>query len=153
MSLVHWDPFADMHQLREQVNRLFEQSLTRSGNEPASMRTWAPSVDIVETENELVVHAELPGIKPEDIQIQVEGDTLTLRGERKFEKEEKGKQYVRVERAYGSFQRSFTLNVPVKQDKVSANYRDGVLEINIPKAEEVKPKQIKVNIAREIEAK
>ena len=146
MSMVRWDPFADMAQLREQVNRLFEQSITRTGHEPASLRTWAPVVDIAETDDALLMHVELPGVNPAEINIQVEGDTLTLRGERKFHQEEKGKQYVRIERAYGAFQRSFTLNVPIKQDQVHAAYRDGVLEITLPKAEEVKPKLIKVNI-------
>ncbi len=114
MSLVRWDPFADMAQLRDQVDRLFAQSLTRTGQEPASARTWAPNVDIVENEQALVLHAELPGMNPDDIAIQIEGDTLTIKGERKFAHEEKRKQYVRIERAYGAFQRSFTLGIPVK---------------------------------------
>jgi len=150
MSMVRWDPFADMTQLREQVNRLFEQSLTRTGREPAAMRTWAPSVDIVETENELVIHAELAGMKPEDIDIQLEGDTLTIKGERKFAREEKSKQYVRVERAYGVFQRSFTLGVPVKQQEIKAAYHDGILEVTLPKAEEVKPKQIQIQVEQTV---
>lgn len=146
MSIVRWDPFADMAQLREQVNRLFEQSLTRAGREPVSTRTWAPMVDIEETADALVLHAELPGIKPEDIAIQIEGDTLTLRGERKFEQESADRQYIRVERSYGAFQRTFTLGVPIKQDEVKASYRDGVLEVVLPKSEEVKPKQIKIEV-------
>ena len=151
MSIVRWDPFADISQLREQVNRLFEQSLTTSGHEPASMRTWAPTVDIEETKDALIIHAELPGIKPEEISIQVEGDTLTLRGERQIQREEKDKQFVRVERAYGAFQRSFTLGIPIKTDEVNACYNNGVLDITLPKAEEVKPKSIQVKI--EVEKK
>lgn len=149
MSLVRWDPFADVSQLRDQVNRLFEQSLTRTGREPASAQVWAPTVDVLETANDLVLHAELPGIRPEDIHLQVEGDTLTLRGERTLQKEQAAQRYVRVERAYGAFQRSFTLGVPIKQDAIKANYKDGVLEIVLPKAEEVKPKQIKVQVEGE----
>lgn len=152
MNLVRWDPFADMAQLREQVNRLFEQSLTRSGHEPVSAQTWAPAVDICETEGAFVLRVELPGIKPEDVDIQITADTLTIRGERRFEKEEKGKQYVRVERAYGAFQRSFTLGLPIDQTNVRASYRDGVLEITLPKREEVKPQQVKVEVQRGPEA-
>ena len=152
MSLVRWDPFADMAKLRDQVDRLFAQSLTRTGHEPASTRTWAPNVDIVETEHALILHAELPGMKPEEIAIQMEGDTLTIKGERKFEHEEKRKQFVRIERAYGTFQRSFTLGIPVKSQDIHAMYRNGVLEITLPKAEEVKPKQIQIQVEEAVEA-
>jgi len=148
MSLVRWDPFADMAQLREQMNRLFEQSLSRVGTEPTATSTWAPAVDILETENELILRAELPGVNPDDITIRMEGETLTLRGDRRVEKAEKDWQYVRVERAYGTFQRSFTLGLRVQQDQIHATYRDGVLEVILPKAEEVKPRQIKVNVER-----
>jgi len=144
--MVRWDPFADMAQLREQVNRLFEQNLTRNGREPVAMRTWAPLVDIEETADELVLHAELPGITPDSIDIQIEGDTLTIRGERKLEQETKDRQFVRIERAYGAFMRTFTLGVPVKQGEVKANYRDGILDIRLPKAEEIKPKQIQIQV-------
>jgi len=144
--MVRWDPFADMAQLREQVNRLFEQNLARTGREPVSTRTWAPVVDIEETADALVLHAELPGIKPEEIAIQIESDTLTIRGERKLEQEANDRQYVRIERAYGAFMRTFTLGVPVKQAEVKASYHDGVLEIILPKAEEVKPKQIQIQV-------
>ncbi len=158
MSLIRWDPFGDMAQLREQVNRLFEQSLAHSGREPGFAQTWSPTVDIVETDAAITLHAELPGMKPEEIDIQITGDTLTLKGERKVQKEEKGRQYVRIERSYGAFQRSFTLGLPIDQGAVKANYRDGVLEITLPKREEVKPKQVKVQVQpepglQEIEAK
>ncbi|MHB9133846.1 MAG: Hsp20/alpha crystallin family protein [Armatimonadota bacterium] len=146
MSIVRWDPFADMAQLRDQINRMFEQSLTRNGSEPVSTQTWAPRVDIVEMEDALTLHVELPGVKPEEIDIQITGDVLTLKGERKFEKTVKEKQYIRVERAYGAFQRSFTLGFPVNQQDVKANYQNGVLEITLPKAEAAKPKQIKVEV-------
>ncbi|HEY3415847.1 MAG TPA: Hsp20/alpha crystallin family protein [Armatimonadota bacterium] len=146
MSLLRWDPFADMAHLRDQVNKVFEQSLTRSGREPVSTQFWAPAVDIEETDEALIFRAELPGMKVEQIDIQLTGDTLSIKGERKFEREEKGKQFVRIERAYGAFQRSFTLGLPVKQDGVRAAYREGILEITLPKAEEIKPKQVKVEI-------
>jgi HSP20 family protein len=153
MSIVRWDPFADMAQLREQVNKLFEQSIAQNGREPVSMRTWVPAVDIADTAETIVVHADLAGIKPEDITIEVEGGMLTLRGERKLEKETKDKQFVRVERSYGSFQRTFNLAVPIKQSDIKAAYKNGVLEITLPKAEEAKPKQITIEIQNELEDK
>jgi len=135
-----------MAQLRDQVNRLFEQSLTASGREPASMRTWAPTVDIAETADAMVIFADLSGVNADDISIQMEGDTLTIRGERRAQKDDSDKRFVRIERSYGAFQRSFTLGVPIKQDEVTARYRDGILEVTLPKAEEVKPKQIPVQV-------
>lgn len=156
MSIVRWDPFADMATLRDQVNRLFEQNISRFTNEPASMEMWAPRVDILESEEALTLRAELPGISPEDLDIQITGDTLTLKGERKAQRTEKGQQFIRVERTYGAFQRSFSLGVPVKQQEVKAQYRDGILDITLPKAEEARPKQIKVKIDHEpiaVEAK
>lgn len=153
MNLVRWDPFSDMAHLRDQVNRLFEQSIGVNGREPLSTRTWAPLVDIEETKDALVVHVELPSVKPEEISIQVEGSTLTIRGERKFEKEENSKQFVRIERSYGAFQRSFNLGVPIKADEVSAQFCSGVLEVTLPKADEVRPKQIPVKVDPQIEAK
>jgi HSP20 family protein len=149
VSMIRWEPFADMTQLRAQVNRLFEQTLSQGGHEPVAPQSWAPAVDVLETEDALVLRAEVPGITPADIQIQLVGDTLTLKGERKFEQQAKGRQYLRVERAYGIFQRSFTLGIPVKNEAVQANYREGVLEITLPKAEEVKPKQITIHVTGE----
>lgn len=146
MSLIRWDPFADMAQLREQMNRLFEQNLTRYGNEPMATQTWAPAVDIAETENEIVLHVDVAGVKPEEIDIQITGDTLTIKGERNAHTEEKDRRYLRIERSYGAFQRSFTLGLPVDQSQVHAAYKDGVLEVTLPKAEAVKPKQVKVEI-------
>ncbi|MEI7834117.1 MAG: Hsp20/alpha crystallin family protein [bacterium] len=151
MSIVRWDPFADMALLRDQVNRAFEQSLNRTGQgqEPASSRTWAPVVDIAESGNDFVLHVEVPGLKPEEIDIQIADDTLTIKGERKLEKETKEKEYVRIERSYGAFQRSFSLGVPIKKESVSASYNSGVLTITLPKAEDKKPKQIKIEVKGE----
>ena len=152
MSLIRWDPFGEMHQLRGQVNTLFEQMLARQGQDRAYSQTWAPSVDILETDTTIVLHVEVAGIKPEDIDIAITGDTLTIKGERKAEQEEHGKQYVRIERSYGAFQRSFTLGVSIDQAGVKATSKDGVLEITLPKREEVKPKQVKVEVHPTLEA-
>jgi HSP20 family protein len=114
--------------------------------EDLSATAWAPPVDIFETEDKVVLKAELPGLRKEDIEIQVRDNTLTLKGEKKFEKEVKEESYHRVERAYGSFQRSFTLPSTIKQDAIEASFKDGILEISLPKAEEAKPKQIKIQV-------
>jgi len=112
-----------------------------------NLTTWAPAVDIYEGENELVVKADLPDVKPEDLDIRVENNILTIRGERKFEKKAEEKNCLRVERAYGSFARSFSLANTVNTEAIKADYKDGVLTLNVPKREEAKPKQIKVNVA------
>ena len=140
--ISRWDPFRDLSVLQDRINRIFNDA-TRGSSVGASTRTWAPVVDIAETDNDLVVRAELPGMKREDIDVEVTGESLTIRGERKFDEDAKD-QYIRVERPYGPFQRSFTIGVPVQADKVKAAYRDGILEVTIPKAEEVKPKKIEI---------
>lgn len=140
--ISRWDPFRDMTVLQDRINRLFNESAGRTEN--ASSRTWSPVVDIIETESDLVVRAELPGMNRDDIDIEVTGESLNIKGERKFDEESK-ENYIRVERPYGPFQRSFSIGVPVQPDKVKASYRDGLLEVIIPKAEEVKPKKITVN--------
>lgn len=146
MSLLRWDSFADMAQLRDQVNRLFEQSLTRTGQEPASTKVWAPAVDIMETKDAVMLHMEIAGITPGEINIQVTEDMLTVKGERRMARREDGRQVIRQERSYGPFQRSFTLGVPVDQQRIRASYRDGVLEIVLHKREEQKPKQVKIDV-------
>lgn len=146
MDLIRWDPFADLGTLRDRVNRLFEETLSRSGlREPAEARTWAPLVDIHETDGEIVVSADLPGLSRDQIDIELTGDSLTIKGERTFE--DANKNYVRVERPRGAFQRSFTIGVPIDQANVKAAYHDGVLEVTLPKAEEARPKQVKVEVA------
>ncbi len=146
MSLVRWDPFRDLEALQEDVNRLFQESMAKPRREAPAARVWAPPVDVVEDQDKILVKAELPGMKREDIDIELSGDTLTIRGERKFENEEKKDNYVRVERTYGRFQRTFTIGVPVKSDEVRAAYRDGILEVSIPKSEETKPKKVDVSV-------
>ncbi len=146
MSLARWDPFRELEALQEDVNRLFQESMARPRRETSAARVWAPPVDVVEDDEKIIVRAEIPGMKKEDIDIELTGDTLTIRGERKLENEEKKENMVRVERAYGRFQRSFTIGVPVKSNEVKAAYRDGILEITIPKSEEIKPKKVDVSV-------
>jgi HSP20 family protein len=145
-NIVRFEPFEDMARIQREVNRLFEDN-GRTGrvSEPASARTWAPLVDIFEDANEIVVRAELPGVSQEEIDIELTGDTLTIKGERKFEDAQRRDNYVRVERSYGQFQRSFTIGVPVQNDAVSASYKEGILEVHLPKSEATKPKKVKVS--------
>ena len=138
-----WDPFRELSVLQDRINQIFNEQTSRTESE-SSRRAWAPVVDILETDNDLLVRAEIPGMNRDDIGIEVTGESLTISGERKLA-EEDDRKYIRVERPYGQFQRSFTIGVPVQPDKVKASYRDGVLEVIIPKAEEVKPKKITIN--------
>ena len=144
-TLTRWEPFRRGASLQDEVNRLFNDVLERTGEE-SSLTAWAPAVDIHETEHELVVKADLADVDPKDLDIRVENNILTIRGERKFEKKVNEENYLRVERAYGSFARSFTLANTVNSDAIKADYQNGVLTLNIPKREEAKPKQIKVNV-------
>jgi len=145
-TLTRWESFRGATTLQDQVNRLFNDVFERQGGE-SSLTAWAPAVDIYETEYELVVKADLPEVDPKDLDIRVENNILTIRGERKFEKNVNQENYLRVERAYGSFARSFTLANTVNSDAIKADYQNGVLTLTIPKKEEAKPKQIKVNVA------
>ena len=153
-NIVRYDPFDELTRLQREMSRLFDDNFrtpARGGDNGGSAvpgRTvWAPVVDVREDENEILVHAELPGVKLDDIDIEVTGDTLTLRGERKIEEktEDSKHKYVRVERAYGSFQRTFTLGVPIQSDQVRAEFKDGVLTIRLPKSEAIKPKKVLVS--------
>jgi len=143
-SITRFEPFRGVSSLQNQINRLFNEAFDRS--EEGSLTPWAPAVDIYETEQELVVKADLPDVKPEDLDIRVENNVLTIRGERKFEKKVSEDKYLRVERAYGSFSRSFSLASTVNTEAIKADYKDGVLTLTIPKREEAKPKQIKVQV-------
>jgi HSP20 family protein len=138
-------PFRGASTPQEQINRIFGDGVGRTGEE-SNLTPWAPAVDIYETENELVVKADLPDMNPQDLDIRVENNILTIRGERKFEKRVSEENYLRVERAYGSFARSFTLANTVNSEAIKADYQNGVLTLSIPKREEAKPKQIKVNV-------
>jgi len=145
MAIIRWDPFRDIITLREKMNRLFEETFTAHGEETDLIAsTWKPSVDIYETEQDLVLTAELPGIDEKDVEIKIEDNTLTLSGDRKFEKETKEENYHRIERAYGSFYRAFSLPHYINQDKISAEYENGVLKVILPKKPELKPRKVKV---------
>jgi len=144
MNILRWDPFSDMRSLRERIDRLFEESLSHSARrEPVMAQAWAPVVDIHETADALIVEAELPGMKQEEIAIELSGDTLTIKGERR---PATGREFLRQERNYGAFQRAFTLGVPINQAGVRARYTDGLLEVTLPKAEAARPKQVKIEI-------
>jgi HSP20 family protein len=144
-TLTQFQPFRGVSSLQDQINRLFNETFDRSPDE-ASLTPWSPSVDIYETEQNLVVKADLPDIKPEELDIRVENNILTIRGERQFEKKVNESNYLRVERAYGSFSRSFALANTVNTEAIQAEYKNGVLTLTIPKREEAKPKQIKVRV-------
>jgi HSP20 family protein len=145
MAIIRWDPFRDLVTLREKMNRLFEEAYSSRGEEKDLITsTWTPSVDIYETEHELVLTAELPGIDESDINIEIEDNTLTIKGERKLEKEIREENYHRIERAYGSFARSFSLPHYIEQEKIGAEHENGILKITMPKRPESKPKKISV---------
>ena len=150
-AISRWEPARGAMTLRDQNNRVFADILERTGEE-SNLTTWAPAVDIFETEHELVIKADLPEVDPKDLDIHVENNILTIRGERKFEKNVKEENYLRVERAYGSFTRSFSLASTVNSEAIKADYRNGVLTLSIPKREEAKPKQIKVDVGTEAKA-
>ena len=133
--------------LQDQVYRLFEDNFTRDRSGQSDLATWAPAVDIYETENELVVKADLPDLQDKDIDIRVVNNTLTIRGERKFETDIKEDNCLRIERAYGPFMRSFSLPNTVSSENIQAEYRNGVLTLHVAKREESKPKQIKISIS------
>jgi len=145
MAIIRWDPFREMVTLREKMNRLFEDAVTgqREDRDLVSS-TWSPAVDIYETENGIVLTAELPGIEDKDIAVKLEDNSLTLKGERQFQKETKEENYHRIERSYGSFYRSFTIPPYVDQEKIKAEHEHGVLKIFLPKKHESKPRAVKV---------
>jgi HSP20 family protein len=151
MPIVRWEPFRDLFNLQDRMNRLFEESargLGRGHEEDWSLGAWAPAVDIYEHGNDLVLKAELPGVEAKDVDIRIENNVLTLRGERKVDSEVKQESYHRVERSYGAFTRSFTLPSTVDTANVKADYKDGILRITLPKREESKPKQIQINVSK-----
>jgi HSP20 family protein len=147
MSISRWDSFSGLNSLQDQVNRLFEDTVSRGRSGNSDLATWAPAVDIYETEQELVVKADLPEVEENDIDLRVENSTLTLRGERRFQNEVSQDHYLRVERAYGTFTRSFSLPNTVNTEGIRAEYRNGVLTVHMAKREESKPKQIKISVS------
>jgi HSP20 family protein len=153
MAIVRWEPFRDLVSLQDRMNRLFDDSFRGlgrgAGDDDWSLGgTWAPAVDIYEQEGNIVLKAELPGIDAKEVDIHLENNILTLRGERKVDNEVKRENYHRVERAYGSFTRSFTLPTVIDQEHIKAECRDGVLKVILPKREEAKPKQITINVTK-----
>jgi HSP20 family protein len=147
--MSRWDPFKELEDMERRLSTWFSRPLRhRNGEKEAlTVAEWSPLVDIEESEKEYLIKAEIPEMKKEDIKVAVEDDVLSISGERKSEKEEKGKKYHRVERCYGSFMRSFTLPEDAEGTKVSAEYKDGVLRIHLPKSEKAKPKAIEVKVA------
>jgi HSP20 family protein len=146
MAIVRWSPFRDVMGIRDEMDRMFDNFFTRSGERGAFDTPWTPIVDIYETQDSVIIDAELPGMKQSDIEVNVTDNTLTIKGEKKQEKETKEENFYRVERVYGLFSRTFTLPVGVHADKIKATYKDGVLKITLPKAEEVKPKLIPIEV-------
>ena len=146
IPLTRWEPFRDVGEIQHEVNRLFDNFFGRPATLQAAERTWVPLCDMHETKDDLYVTLEVPGIREKDVHVAITGDLLTVKGERRWDKELKDDSFHRVERVYGKFERAVPLPVPVQADKVKASYRDGVLEIKLPKAEEVRPKEIKIDI-------
>ena len=144
-------PFRGVTALQDQINRVIGDLVGRT-DEESNLTPWAPAVDIYETEHEMVVKADLPDVNPQDLDIHVENNILTIRGERKFENKVKEENYLRIERSYGSFSRTFSLANSVNSEAIKADYQNGVLTLSIPKREEAKPKQIKVNVATQAKA-
>ena len=160
MTIVRYDPFRDLRSLQEEVNRLFSTNLTRSfGEEGIGRGAWSPSVDIFENKDQIVLEAELPGMDRNDFDLSIENNVITLRGERKFEKKEDDDNYHRVERSYGAFTRSFTLPPTVSAEGATAEYKNGVLRVTLPKREDTKARRIEItgegakSFAKTIEAK
>jgi HSP20 family protein len=148
--LTRWDPFHEFTTLQDRMNRLFRNSYGSEGQEESLTNTsFAPPVDVYEDEHNVTLKLEVPGIDEKDIDVRIENNTLTVHGERKFEKEEKEENFRRVERQYGSFTRSFTLPNTVDPEQVKANYEKGILKISLAKKAEAKPKQIKVSVGSE----
>lgn len=144
--MTRWEPFREMNNLQNTLNRILNQEYAQTGDDLMASGTFMPAVDIYEDENSFKLHFEVPGINEKDLDIRLENNTLTVRGERKFEGEQKEENFRRVERRYGSFTRSFTLPNTVDPEKVTADYSSGILTVQLAKRAEAKPKQIKVSI-------
>src|SRR5689334_7128671 len=147
--LTRWDPFRESVTVQDRMNQLFRDSYPEGREEALTTTTFAPPVDVYEDEHNVTLKIEVPGIDEKDIDVRIENNTLTVHGERKFEKEEKEENYRRVERQYGSFTRTFTLPTTVDAEKVTAQYDKGVLKVSLAKKAEAKPKQIKVSVGSE----
>ncbi len=148
MTLVRWDPFRDVSSLQDRINRMFEDFFPRSRepDEEIGVCAWQPAVDIYETDEGVVIQAELPGVNKEDVSVELKDNILTLKGERKVDTELDEQRYFRKERCFGTFHRSFSLRESVQPDKIKAKFKDGILEVEIPKAQAERPRQITVDI-------
>ena len=154
MGSTRWEAAQELLRLHDRMYRLFGLGHEGDfGQDEMMSGSWTPACDIVETEEALIVYAELPGVKRDDIEISLDGGVLTLRGSRTLEKETEERSYHRIERSYGSFVRSFTLPRSVDSERISANYQDGVLEIRMPRREENKPRNIRINVGAAVEPK
>jgi HSP20 family protein len=144
-TVDRWDAYRGLGDIQSEMNRLFESF---SGRQPgmAGDRMWLPAVDVHETKDDVILRFDIPGVNEKDIQLSITGDLLTVKGERRFDRDDAGETYHRVERVYGKFERSVQLAMPVQAGKVTASYREGVLEVKLPKAEEVKPREIKIDL-------
>lgn len=149
MNLIKWDPFRELEDVSNRLNRIFGRSLARaeSGNEMVAVADWAPSVDISETDTAYLIKGEIPGVKKEDVKVTIQDGMLTIQGERKQEKEEKGKKFHRVECSYGSFERSFRVPDDADENSVKAEFKDGMLNVTLAKSEKAKPKAIEVAVS------
>jgi len=151
MAIVRWEPFRDLLAIQDRMNRIFDESfrgMNRQGDDDWALGgAWAPLVDIYEREGNIELKAELPGVDSKDVDVRVENNVLTLRGERRIDKEVKRESYHRVERAYGSFSRSFTLPSMVDTERIKAEFKEGVLHLTLPKKEEAKPRQISIKVS------
>jgi HSP20 family protein len=145
-SISRWEPLPGMGDIQQEMNRLFDSFFGRPVTVATSQRIWMPLADMWETKDDLYVTFEVPGVREKEISVSITGDVLTVKGERKWDKELKDENYHRLERVYGKFERAIPLPVPVQADRVKATYREGVLEIKLPKADEVKSKEIKIDI-------
>ena len=153
MSLVKWNPArelatwpSDLFGIQRETNRMFDGFFRSTQDEDYTLSSWTPAVDITEHDDEYSVKVELPGVNKDDVKLTLENNILTIRGEKKQEKETKKENYHRIERCYGSFQRSFTLPNAIKSERIDASFKDGILTVILPKAEEAKPKQIEVKV-------
>jgi HSP20 family protein len=144
MNIIKYDPFREMRSLQDEVNRLFASSFSRNTDEEMRRGAWSPQVDIFENKDQIVLEADLAGIKPEDVHISIENNLLNIHGERRFEKKDEGDNFHRVERSYGSFTRSFTLPPTVSSENANAEFDNGVLRLTLVKREEAKPRRIEI---------
>jgi HSP20 family protein len=150
MAIIRWDPFREVQSLQNRVNALFRDF--NDGDNPVTAASFVPAVDIYEDEKKVVLKLEVPGIEEKDLDVRVENNTLTVKGERKFEGEEKEQNFHRIERRYGSFYRAFTLPTTVDTENIGAGYNNGILKLELKKKPEAQPKQIKVNVGKSLAA-